>query len=322
MIYSLRLGFARSGYGQFAIIFPTLVAAPRYFAGTLSLGGLMQIGSAFGQVQGALSWFVDSYGTLVGWKAATNRLIDFQAAMREAEREDARHNGVRDIEVAQSDVPRIEARGLTLKLPRHEDGAPLVQPFDVSIAAGERWLVSGPSGCGKSVFFRAMAGIWPYGEGRIDIPQSARTMFLPQRSYLPIGTLADALCYPDAVAEHAPDKLREVLTLCRLPALIAQLDKLDNWSFRLSPGEQQRLAFARALLQQPDYLFLDEATSALDEETEAAMYELVLAHLPRAAIVSIAHRSTVAAFHQHRLQYRPAGQRDAGAVSYQVVQEA
>lgn len=353
MRYTRRLTFVNSGYGQFAIIFPLLVAAPRYFSGKLTLGGLMQINSAFGQVQGALSWFVDSYATLVGWKAAANRLIDFQEAMRVAERQDLTHDEAGDIEVVQASSPAevdISISGLALALPVHcgldvdEEGSdpdqhpgqrPLVAPFSLSIAPGERWLVNGPSGCGKSVLFRALAGIWPYGSGRITVP-GRRMLFLPQRSYLPIGTLADALSYPDTGNSHSRETLTAVLRRARLGMLTRHLDVFDNWSLRLSPGEQQRLAFARALLQKPEYLFLDEATSALDEETERAMYQLMVDELPGAAIVSIAHRSTVAAFHTRRLRYVPVGapdgdesggsprdgQAEGAGVSYRVVQDA
>ncbi|SPA13445.1 putative ABC TRANSPORTER, ATP-binding membrane component [Cupriavidus taiwanensis] len=337
MRYTRRLTFVSSGYAQFAIIFPILVAAPRYFAGKMTLGGLMQTSSAFGQVQGALSWFVDSYATLVGWKAAANRLIDFQEAIRVAERQDASQDGSRDIEVAYHGKPQdgIAIDSLALALPvRAARGAavgqrPLVAPFSLAVAPGERWLVSGPSGCGKSVLFRALAGIWPYGSGNVTMPEGARRLFLPQRSYLPIGTLADALAYPDAGTEHGKDVLQAALRQTRLAALADQLDVFDNWSLRLSPGEQQRLAFARALLQRPDYLFLDEATSALDEDTERAMYQLMVEQLPHTAIVSIAHRSTVAAFHQRRLRYVPqdgeaarAAQAGEPGVSYRVVCEA
>ncbi|WP_416047568.1 ABC transporter ATP-binding protein/permease [Cupriavidus basilensis] len=338
MRYTRRLTFVNSGYAQFAIIFPLIVAAPRYFAGKLTLGGLMQVSSAFGSVQGALSWFVDNYATLVGWKAAANRLIDFRDAIRVAERQDEEHTGVRDIEVDQADTDGIRIDTLALALPvRTGNGGeiqqrPLVAPFSLRIAPGERWLVSGPSGCGKSVLFRALAGIWPYGSGKVAMPRAASLLFLPQRSYLPIGSLADALAYPDAGTVHSREALQKVLREARLGALAEQLDVFDNWSLRLSPGEQQRLAFARALLQKPDYLFLDEATSALDEETESAMYRLMVDSLPGAAIISIAHRSTVAAFHGKRLRYVAAdgahweaehdGQGEAAAVSYRVVHEA
>ncbi|MHA7679067.1 ABC transporter ATP-binding protein/permease [Cupriavidus sp. PET2-C1] len=344
MRYTRRLTFVNSGYSQFAIIFPLIVAAPRYFAGKMTLGGLMQVSSAFGQVQGALSWFVDNYATLVGWKAAANRLIDFRDAIRVAERQDQEHTGVRDIEVVKADAGadadndgiRIDTLALALPVRTGNGGEiqqrPLVAPFSLQIAPGERWLVSGPSGCGKSVLFRALAGIWPYGSGTVAMPGAARMLFLPQRSYLPIGSLADALAYPDAGTAHSRETLQKVLREARLGALAEQLDVFDNWSLRLSPGEQQRLAFARALLQKPDYLFLDEATSALDEETESAMYSLMVDALPGAAIISIAHRSTVAAFHGKRLRYVAAdgahweaehdGQGEAAAVSYRVVHEA
>ncbi|QHB54006.1 ATP-binding cassette domain-containing protein [Ralstonia solanacearum] len=320
MDYTRRLNFASSGYAQFAIIFPFLVSAPRYFGGTLTLGGMMQVATAFGQVQGAMSWFVDNYETLVSWKASTNRLIEFQRAMRAAEREEERRAGIRDIEVDAAAVPAIEAHGLALNLPNRTPQDVLVEPFDMAIGRGERVLVNGPSGCGKSTLVRAVAGIWPYGTGRIDIPDDARVLFLPQRSYLPAGTLADALCYPDLPTEYSTERLAEVLVACRLPALVGLLDEVSNWSLRLSPGEQQRLAFARALLQRPDYLFLDEATSALDEDTEANMYGLMLDAMPEVTLVSVAHRSTVARFHHRRLRYVPEGD-PLTAVSYRVVEE-
>lgn len=342
MIYTRRLTFVNAGYAQFAIIFPILVAAPRYFAGKMTLGGLMQMSSAFGQVQGALSWFVDNYATLVGWKAASNRLIDFQYAIREAQREERQHDGEHDIEVQHGDGDRIDIDALALALPQLGMRGtpiakrPLVSAFSLTIRPGERWLVTGPSGCGKSVLFRALAGIWPYGSGVVTMPDETRTLFLPQRSYLPVGTLADALSYPRAGTAYDSAALRDALHRAELGALADQLDVFDNWSLRLSPGEQQRLAFARALLARPDFLFLDEATSALDEDTERAMYQLMVDSLPGAAIVSIAHRSTVAGFHNRRLRYVrddaagtaadvPAlqdGQGPARAVSYRVVQDA
>ena len=320
MDYTRRLRFASAGYGQFAIIFPFLVSAPRYFGGTLTLGGMMQVATAFGQVQGAMSWFVDNYSTLVSWKASTNRLIEFQRAIRAAERDEERRAGVRDIEVEAAAVPAIEARGLALNLPNRKPEDLLVEPFDMTLARGERVLVNGPSGCGKSTLVRAVAGIWPYGTGRIEIPDDARVLFLPQRSYLPSGTLADALSYPDLATKYSAERLTQVLVACRLPALVDLLDEVSNWSLRLSPGEQQRLAFARALLQRPDYLFLDEATSALDEDTEAFMYSLMLESMPDVTIVSVAHRSTVARFHHRRLRYIPEGD-PLTAVSYRVVEE-
>jgi putative ATP-binding cassette transporter len=324
MVYMRRLVFVNSGYGQIAIVFPLIVAAPRYFAGKITLGGLMQINSAFGQVQGALSWFVDSYASLVNWQASSNRLLDLQDAIERAERDEAARDGANGIVVTQGSAAAplaLLAQGLVLATPGEllPPGSPalgddttaghgqiLTTPFDLRVNAGERWLVSGPSGSGKSVLFRALSGIWPYGRGRVQHPAGARLLFLPQKSYLPSGTLADALCYPARGHTQDAAALRGVLVACRLGALVERLETADNWSLRLSPGEQQRLAFGRALLQQPDFLFLDEATSALDEETEAAMYALLVERLPHAAIVSIAHRSTVARWHGHHLRYERA----------------
>jgi len=339
MVYMRRLVFVNSGYGQIAIVFPLIVAAPRYFAGKITLGGLMQINSAFGQVQGALSWFVDSYASLVNWQASSNRLLDLQDAIERAERDEAARDGANGIVVTQGSAAAspttpsttppqsgsaplaLLAQGLVLATPGEllPPGSPalgddttaghgqiLTTPFDLRVNAGERWLVSGPSGSGKSVLFRALSGIWPYGRGHVQHPAGARLLFLPQKSYLPSGTLADALCYPAHGHTQDAAALRGVLVACRLGALVERLETADNWSLRLSPGEQQRLAFGRALLQQPDFLFLDEATSALDEETEAAMYALLVERLPHAAIVSIAHRSTVARWHGHHLRYERA----------------
>ncbi|QHI98886.1 ATP-binding cassette domain-containing protein [Xylophilus rhododendri] len=303
--YMRRLVFVNSGYSQAAIVFPLIVAAPRYFSGQLTLGGLMQINSAFGQVQGALSWFVDSYASLVNWQASANRLLDLEQAIAQAEHDEATRDGRQGIAVADSAEGAVTARGLVLNVPGHADHAPLTAPVDLSLNPGERWLVSGPSGSGKSVLFRALAGIWPYGGGRIEHPAGKRLLFLPQKSYVPSGTLAEALTYPQPASAHAPELLRALLHDCRLDALAPRLDEVDNWSLRLSPGEQQRLAFGRAVLHKPDYLFLDEATSALDEESEAAMYALVRERLPQAAVVSIAHRSTVARWHERQLRYLP-----------------
>ncbi len=309
MVYTRRLVFVNSGYGQIAIVFPLIVAAPHYFSGAITLGVLMQIASAFGQVQGALSWFVDGYASLVGWQAAANRLLDFSSALGAAEAEHGARDGLHGIALVEHDHRAghgaIAAAGLVLALPGSGERRTLTDPFSMTVQPGERVLVTGPSGAGKSVLFRAMAGIWPYGRGTIERPADARTLFLPQRSYVPTGTLAAALDYPSQPGTHDDATLAALLRDCRLERLAGLLQRRDNWGMRLSPGEQQRLAFARAILQQPDFLFLDEATSALDEETEAAMYALLVERLPRAAIVSIAHRSTVARWHGRHLRYRP-----------------
>lgn len=289
-----RLNLASNFYAQFALIFPFLVGAPRYFAGAISLGGLMQIVSAFGHVQEALSWFIDAFSSLAEWKASVNRLAGFHAAVNAASTQESGVTTVRN------NVGAILLDDVMLKLPA---GMPLTAALSADIRAGQRILVTGPSGCGKSTLFRAIAGIWPYGAGIVEIPEAAKLLFLPQRSYLPVGTLRAALAYP--AAEHAFKDLaiQHYLALCKLQHLAQSLDEFDNWSQRLSPGEQQRVAFVRALLTRPDILFLDEASSALDIETEEVIYQLIMDELPDAAIISIAHRERVAKFHQIRWQF-------------------
>ncbi len=284
-----RLNVASTFYAQFAVIFPFLVGAPRFFSGTITLGGLMQISSAFGQVQSSLSWFIDAFGQLAEWKASVNRLAEFHNAVSDAR---AQQLGIM---VTRNNVGAILIDQVNLCLP---DGTLLTQSMNATILAGQRILITGPSGCGKSTLFRAIAGIWPYGQGFIEIPKEMKLLFLPQRSYLPIGTLRAAINYPASGDAYKDRAIQHYLEQCKLPHLMASLDDSDNWSTRLSPGEQQRLAFVRALLSEPDVLFLDEASSALDADTEQALYELILAELPHASIISIAHRDIVARHHQ------------------------
>jgi putative ATP-binding cassette transporter len=289
-----RLNVVSTFYTQFATIFPFLVGAPRFFAGTVMLGGLMQISSAFGQVQDALSWFINAFSSLASWKASVNRLAGFHTAVEKARLQKA------GITVARNNVGAILIERLSLHLP---NGDALTQAFSSDIHAGQRIVVTGPSGCGKSTLFRALADIWPYGSGSIEIPSDAKQLFLPQKGYLPIGTLREAISYPAAANAYKDLAIGHYLGLCRLPHLKDKLDMTDNWSQRLSPGEQQRLAFVRVLLWQPQWLFLDEATSALDADTEDALYELILRELPEVTLVSVAHRDAVAKYHQHHWQF-------------------
>ena len=281
-----------SFYGQLAVIFPFLVASPRYFAGAIELGGLMQISSAFGQVQGSLSWFVDAYTSLAEWKATVERLTGFEAAMADAR---ARTEGI-GIARAAADAPSVELDGVALALPR---GETLVGDASLRLRPGQSVLVTGPSGSGKSTLFRALAGIWPFGHGTIRFPKGARALFLPQKPYLPLGNLRTVVCYPGE--PRGDDEIREALAAVGLAALGARLDEVQSWSLQLSPGEQQRLAVARAILYRPDWLFLDEATAAVDETAEAALYRLLRERLPDATLVSIGHRSTLAGFHDRHL---------------------
>lgn len=289
-----RLNVASTFYAQFAVIFPFLVGAPRYFSGAIKLGGLMQIVSAFGHVQDALSWFIDAFSSLAEWKASVNRLAGFNAAVEEALNQEV------GIAVERNNVGAILLDDVVLALP---GGRKLTDALSAEIRLGQRILLSGPSGCGKSTLFRAIAGIWPYGSGGIEIPKAQKLLFLPQRSYLPIGTLRSAVTYPAGQQAYTDLAIRHYFDLCKLPHLAEMLDDVDNWSQRLSPGEQQRLAFVRVLLSRPEVLFLDEATSALDSATEDALYQLLMQELPDAAIVSIAHREAVAKHHQVRWQF-------------------
>ncbi|WP_019139587.1 ABC transporter ATP-binding protein/permease [Noviherbaspirillum massiliense] len=313
-----QLNTASTFYAQFAIIFPFLVGAPRYFSGAIKLGELMQISSAFGHVQEALSWFIDAFSSLANWKASVNRLAGFHAAVQAAREHES------GIAVTRNNVGALLLDDLSLQLP---DGVPLTRPLSGDIHTGQRILVSGPSGCGKSTLFRAIAGIWPYGTGSIEIPSDAKLLFVPQKSYLPIGTLRAAIAYPAAANAYRDLAIRHYLELCRLSHLADKLDESDNWSQRLSPGEQQRLAFVRVLLTRPQVLFLDEATSALDPATEELLYGLVLQELPDAAVISIAHRDLVAKFHAIHWRFVPAqGRQEAQAASQErghyTIQEA
>jgi vitamin B12/bleomycin/antimicrobial peptide transport system ATP-binding/permease protein len=294
-----RLTFFTAGYGQAANIFPVLMAAPRFFSGAISLGGLTQTAFAFGQVQSALSWFVDAYPRIAQWTASVNRLIGFEDELARATRLPTAAGAIR---VTPSPGSALVVEDLHLRLP---DGQRLLDGVALRIDAGERVVVSGPSGSGKSTLFRALAGIWPYGTGTVTIPQGRRILFLPQRPYLPLATLRQVLSYPERTPGHADTAFQQALVDARLPHLTARLDEEVNWALALSGGEQQRIGFARVLLYRPDWLFLDEATSALDEDTERALYAVVHARLPGTTVVSVAHRPGVATFHRRRLTLHP-----------------
>lgn len=303
MRYTKRLTFVLNFYAQLASLFPIAVAAPRYFAGAFTFGVLMQISRAFGTVSDSFSWFINSYGTLAEWRATVNRLREFKRVMgashlKETMSPATEHGG---INLHYVDARQITTSGLKLALP---NGAALASIGDVAIEPGSRWLVRGPSGSGKSTLMRALAGLWPFGDGAIDAPVDARMMFVPQQSYLPIGTLKAALAYPSATDTFSDDACSEALRACGLADYVERLGETGHWTRILSPGEQQRLAGARVLLHKPDYLFLDEATSALDADNEARLYRLFDERLPKAAIVSIAHRESVASFHQQTLDVR------------------
>jgi vitamin B12/bleomycin/antimicrobial peptide transport system ATP-binding/permease protein len=308
MKYTRRLNFASNFYGQAALIFPFVIASPRYFTGAFSFGVLMQISDAFGTVSGSFSWFINNYSSLVEWRATVNRLREFSRViqtthLRESVSPATEHGGI-NLHYVDSDT--LSTKDLRLALP---NGAPLAAIPDISVKPGTRWLVRGPSGAGKSTLLRAFAGLWPFGDGAIDAPVGARTMFVPQQSYLPIGTLKAALTYPSAADTFSDEACRDVLRASKLEGYLERLDESAHWTRSMSPGEQQRLACARALLHKPDFLFLDEATSALDPANEANVYRLLTERLPRTAIVSVAHRESVAALHEHVLDIARADER-------------
>ena len=277
-----------SFFGQAAIIFPFLVASPRFFSGSIQLGQLMQISSAFGQVQNSLSWFVDSYSGLASWRATTDRLTSFDESMAKSEA----LLSTQTIIDAGSD--NLSTSDLTLSLP---NGKVLLAHVALAAHAGDAILLSGPSGSGKSTLFRAFAGIWPFSKGQIQMPANA--MFIPQRPYFPNGPLREALAYPEPATNYDDATLQTALRDALLPQLANRLDDKEAWGQMLSGGEQQRLAIARVLLKKPQWIFADEATSALDVEAENTLYKRLLSGvlIAKGAIISIAHRPSVAAFH-------------------------
>jgi len=287
-----------SFFGQAAVIFPMIIAAPRYFSGGINLGGLMQINSAFGRVQDSLSWFVDNYSSLAAWRATTDRLTGFDDAIAAAAADNQRLQMI--------DGEALAARGLDITLP---NGTPLLANTTLQVAAGDHVLLQGPSGSGKSTLFRTLAGIWPYAGG--DVRRSRDAMFIPQLPYFPNGTLREALAYPEPANRYPEAEMQAALSEALLPHLAGELDRVDAWGQKLSGGEKQRLAIARVLLKQPQWVFADEATSALDAASEETVYRKLLAMVDKAGggIVSIAHRASVAAFSNRRwtLQATPAG---------------
>jgi putative ATP-binding cassette transporter len=289
-----NLALFTTSIGQLNGAVPLLVAAPGYFLGQLTLGRVAQTGIAYAQVSGALVWFVNAYQEIAQWRASIERLLTFLDAMETSEARVMRPGGV---SVKPGDGTALRLSDLHLELP---SGRPLLDGGDVSIGPGERVVVVGPSGAGQTTLLRAIAGHWPFGRGRIQLPAGARTMFLSQQPYLPIASLRAAVSYPAPEGTFPDERIREALGSIGLGDLIDRLDEVDHWEKRLSSGEQQRLAFARVLLHQPGWVFLDDATGALDEETERRMYAILTDRLPRASVVSIAHRPAVERYHARR----------------------
>ena len=297
MLKQKQLGWFTSFYAQLAIIFPYIVVSPRFFAGQIPLGQIFQTASAFGQVQGALSWFISAYTQFASWKATVDRLIGFAATLDQVRAEAQKVEGERVEGADQS----LKIEDLAIALPQ---GDTLLRPTSLKLEPKANVLVTGPSGAGKSTFFRALAGIWPYWKGRIRLPKGARLLFLPQKPYLPIGSLKHAVSYPDESSKFSAAAAEDALRAVGLGHLVGDLERSENWAQVLSGGEQQRLAFARALLTKPDWLFLDEATASLPEEDQDRLYRLLKERLPGTTLVSIGHRESLAQHHQKGLAWQ------------------
>lgn len=284
-----QLVFLNSGYSQIAIIFPFVVAMNRYLSKEVSLGGLMQVASAFGRVQDSLSYFVDMYSSIAQWQAVVMRLTYFGRHMHEVSQQAEQFHVER---FATSEAVSVEQ--MQVNLP---DDTALLQDINFTLQPGRNVLIKGVSGSGKSTLLRALAGIWPFVTGKINLPKTEELMFIPQKPYIPLGSLREALLYPGK-KPLSDEELLYLLDLCQIGYLRDKLDLVADWSHVLSVGEQQRLAFVRAHIQEPKWLFLDEATSALDEDTEAAMYALLAERLTQTTLVSIGHRSTLNKYHE------------------------
>jgi putative ATP-binding cassette transporter len=292
-----QLTFFTQSYSQASVIFPYLMVSPAYFSGAMQLGGLMQTASAFNSVQTALSYFITAYQAIAQYRSVVTRLAGFEDAIVAA-RDVALTPPAVEV-LARDGATAISIDHLNVRLPT---GAPLVNADHIEFAPGERVLVTGPSGAGKSTLFRAIAGIWPFGSGIVGVPEDAKIMLLSQRPYFPVAPLAAAVSYPAKAGTFDDARIAEAIAAVGLPQWADRLGEEAHWNRMLSAGEQQRLAVARALLQEPDYLFLDEATASLDEAAEAMLYRLLEERLKGTTVISIGHRSTLRAFHSRRVE--------------------
>lgn len=288
----LHLNMFTSGFGQLAIIIPLAVAYPMYFAKKFGIGGLQRVCDAFGQVQGSLSWVVNNYVTLAYWRSVVERLEGFE---KEIERTKKMHEEAQSVLGYAPDQGAIRLEQVVLFLPGNL--RPLTEPLNVEFKKGKSILISGPSGCGKSTLLRALYGIWPFSKGRVILPEKAGMMVMPQKPYLPVGTLKATFTYPKAESDFPDSEILKILSLCRLDHLKDRLSESENWALILSMGEQQRVAWARVFLQKPQWIFLDEATSALDEDAQERLYRAMKEHLPGTTIISVAHRQNPQDYH-------------------------
>ncbi|AXA25879.1 ABC transporter ATP-binding protein/permease [Pseudomonas putida] len=288
---SLKFNGFNLGVSQVAVVFPFILQAPRFFSGAIKLGDVMQTSQAFGQVQDSLSFFRESYDTFASYRATLDRLTGFL---------DANHQASELPHVATRELPRaLDIAGLQVLRP---DGHRLIADLSLNLQAGQALLIKGPSGSGKTTLLRALAGLWPYAEGAVARPLGEQALFLSQRPYLPLGDLRTAIAYPAQVGQEQDARMQQALRQVNLAHLAERLEESRDWTRILSIGEQQRLAFARVLFNQPHVVFLDESTSAMDEGLEHALYSLLRNEMPETLLVSVGHRSTLAGFHSHRLE--------------------
>lgn len=285
-----------AGYGQLAIIIPLLLAAPRWFAMEVQVGWIMQVANAFGQVQGAMSYFVDAYATIAQWCSVVRRLDGFNRHVEAAQ-------NMQSALISHQNQENIGLSDVEVFLPTGES---LIKNCTINLNTYSSLLIMGTSGVGKSTLLRTLAGLWPYAKGDVYLPKEGEYLFLPQRPYLPLGSLKQTIAYPktseNLVGKYSDEELQQMLKLCQLPTLIDKLNVIDDWSRILSLGEQQRLAFARILLYKPQIVFLDEATSALDEALESDLYDILQKYLPQTKVISIGHRSSLKEKHQKILR--------------------
>lgn len=294
-----QLSWLTNSYAQIAIIFPFVVAVPRYLSQNISLGGLMQIANCFGKVQDAMSYFVDVYASLAEWQSCAERLLSFDKHIAAIEKETEEKSGSL---VREETHDRLRLADVTISVPAMDENKrtrEIISSASCTIKSGEHVILKGPSGSGKSTLLRTLAGFWPYVKGHISMPAPSEMMFIPQKPYIPMGTSAEAASYPLETADE--EILSPLLVECGLSHLMEKTDTEADWSHILSLGEQQKLAFVRVFLRKPKWIFLDEATSAMDEETEEKMYRLLTA-LPGTTVISIGHRSTLDKWHDRVLR--------------------
>ena len=276
-----NLTWITAGYGWFTLVAPILVAAPLFFAGSITFGGLMMASGAFIQVQSSLRWFVDNFSTIADWRATLLRVASFRRAVIST---DVLHDVASQIEFVDGEAGSITIENLEIVSPA--GSAKLIEPR-VRLSAGERVLVAGESGTAKTLLFRALAGLWPWGVGKITRPRGETTLYIPRTSYFPPGTLREALAYPMAVAQFAPEACTRALERLGLARLSPMLDESRRWNVDLSDGELQSLAFARALLHAPAWLIIDEALEALEQDASPHVREILTKDLAHTGILYI-----------------------------------